>query len=143
MRSVIVKSAMTPSFMGRIAVMLPGVRPTISLASLPTASTRSVSLLIATIEGSSTTMPRPLAKTSVLAVPRSIARSLEKLLVRERRKFIFGSSLPQTRINCSRMVAFHRNAAPPPETMRVPKPKKITDRVAKKYIRLLGEVGFC
>ncbi len=38
--------------------MLPGVRPSISLASLPTASTRLVSLLITTIEGSRTTMPR-------------------------------------------------------------------------------------
>ena len=34
MRSVTLKSAMTPSFMGRIATMLPGVRPSISLASL-------------------------------------------------------------------------------------------------------------
>src|SRR3989304_5388510 len=29
---------MTPSFMGRMAVMFPGVRPSISFASLPTAS---------------------------------------------------------------------------------------------------------
>jgi len=36
---VISKSAMTPSFMGRMAVMLPGVLPSISLASLPTART--------------------------------------------------------------------------------------------------------
>src|SRR5271169_6161649 len=35
---------------------------------------------MATIDGSLTTMPLPLAKTSVLAVPRSIARSLEKKL---------------------------------------------------------------
>ena len=34
------KSAMTPSFIGRIAVMVPGVRPSISLASVPTASIR-------------------------------------------------------------------------------------------------------
>ncbi|MNC92313.1 hypothetical protein D3C83_87110 [compost metagenome] len=58
MRSVTSKSAMTPSFIGRIASMLPGVRPSISLASLPTASTRLVSLLITTIDGSRTTMPR-------------------------------------------------------------------------------------
>ena len=32
--SVISKSAITPSFIGRIATMLPGVRPSISLASL-------------------------------------------------------------------------------------------------------------
>ncbi len=35
--SVIVKSAITPSFIGRIAVMLPGVRPSICLAARPTA----------------------------------------------------------------------------------------------------------
>jgi len=35
--SVTVKSAITPSFMGRMAVMEPGVLPSISLASLPTA----------------------------------------------------------------------------------------------------------
>ena len=77
-RSVTSKSAMTPSFIGRIDSMLPGVRPSISLASLPTASMRLVSLLMTTTEGSRTTMPCPLAKTRVLAVPRSMARSLEK-----------------------------------------------------------------
>ena len=35
--SVTVKSAITPSFIGRIAVMLPGVLPSIIFASLPTA----------------------------------------------------------------------------------------------------------
>ena len=35
--SVIVKSAITPSFIGRMAVMLPGVRPSICLAARPTA----------------------------------------------------------------------------------------------------------
>src|SRR5262245_48862447 len=69
---------MTPSFMGLIAVMLPGVRPSISLASMPTASMRPLTLFRATIDGSLTTMPRPRAKTQVLAVPRSIARSWEK-----------------------------------------------------------------
>ena len=34
--SVTVKSAITPSFIGRIAVMLPGVRPSICLAARPT-----------------------------------------------------------------------------------------------------------
>ena len=34
--SVTVKSAMTPSFIGRIAVMLPGVRPSICFAASPT-----------------------------------------------------------------------------------------------------------
>ncbi len=59
--SVTSKFAMTPSFMGRMATMLPGVRPSISFASLPTASGVLVTLLMATIEGSLTTMPRPLA----------------------------------------------------------------------------------
>jgi hypothetical protein len=40
MASVTSKSAMTPSFKGRMAEMLPGVRPIIRLASFPTASTR-------------------------------------------------------------------------------------------------------
>jgi len=35
---VIVKSAITPSFNGRMAVMLPGVRPSMFFASVPTAS---------------------------------------------------------------------------------------------------------
>ena len=34
--SVTLKSAITPSFMGRMAVMLPGVRPSICLADKPT-----------------------------------------------------------------------------------------------------------
>src|SRR6185312_937921 len=75
---------MTPSFMGLMATMLPGVRPSISLASLPTASTSPLFLLIATMEGSFTTIPLPRAYTSVFAVPRSMARSLENMLARER-----------------------------------------------------------
>ena len=75
---------MTPSFIGLMATMLPGVRPSISLASLPTASTSPVILLIATIDGSLTTMPLPAAYTRVLAVPRSMARSLENMLKSER-----------------------------------------------------------
>src|SRR2546430_13343404 len=39
MASVISKSAITPSFIGRIATMLPGVRPSILFASSPTART--------------------------------------------------------------------------------------------------------
>src|ERR1044071_7016675 len=84
MRSVTLKSAMTPSFMGLIATILPGVLPSISLASLPTASTSPLFLLMATMEGSLTTMPLPRAYTSVFAVPRSMARSLENMLARER-----------------------------------------------------------
>src|SRR5580704_16951571 len=85
MRSVTLKSAITPSFIGLMATMLPGVRPSISLASLPTASTSPVFLLMATMEGSFTTMPLPRAYTSVLAVRRSMARSLEKTLNNDRR----------------------------------------------------------
>src|SRR5450759_725931 len=76
---------MTPSFMGRMATMLPGVRPSISLAALPTASTLFVILFTATMDGSRTTIPRPSANTSVFAVPRSIARSEEKIEKKERR----------------------------------------------------------
>ena len=56
------KSAMTPSRKGRMASMLPGVRPTICLASSPTARTclRPRLWLIATTDGSLRTMPRPL-----------------------------------------------------------------------------------
>jgi len=52
---------MTPSRRGRIAWMLPGVRPSISLASSPTARTwfLPLTLAIATTEGSLRTMPRP------------------------------------------------------------------------------------
>ena len=53
---------MTPSFIGRMATMLPGVRPSISFASLPTASTflpPRASCWTATTEGSLDTMPWP------------------------------------------------------------------------------------
>ena len=53
------KSAMTPSFSGRIAVMASGVRPIMRLASCPTATTSPVSSRIATTEGSSSMMPLP------------------------------------------------------------------------------------
>src|SRR5580658_3285183 len=78
--SVTLKSAITPSRMGLIAATFPGVRPSISLASFPTATTSELLLLIATIEGSFTTMPLPRAYTRVFAVPRSIARSDENRL---------------------------------------------------------------
>ena len=71
------KSAMTPSFIGLIATIFPGVRPSMSLAAFPTASTRPVTVLMATMDGSLTTMPVPRAYTQALAVPRSMARSLE------------------------------------------------------------------
>ncbi len=73
--SVTSKSAITPSFSGRIAVMLPGVRPIIRFASTPTAWTWPVLVSIATTDGSERTMPRPRTYTSVLAVPRSTAIS--------------------------------------------------------------------
>jgi len=60
--SVISKSAMTPSRSGRTAWMLPGVRPSISLASRPTARTFLApreSRWTATTEGSHETMPLP------------------------------------------------------------------------------------
>ena len=58
--SVISKSAMTPSFIGRMATMLPGVRPSIRLASSPTAKTVVMPASIATTEGSRKTIPRSL-----------------------------------------------------------------------------------
>jgi hypothetical protein len=48
---------MTPSFIGRMATMLPGVRPSIRFASSPTARTRDVPFSIATTDGSDRTMP--------------------------------------------------------------------------------------
>ena len=82
--SVTLKSAMTPSFIGLIATTLPGVRPSISFASRPTATTSDVFLLIATIDGSLTTMPLLRANTSVLAVPKSMARSEDNRLNTDR-----------------------------------------------------------
>src|SRR3954463_11858085 len=73
--SQISKSAMTPSFRGRMAWMWAGVRPIIRLASVPTASKRLSRALIATTDGSSSTMPRPRTYTTVLAVPKSTAMS--------------------------------------------------------------------
>jgi len=59
--------------------MSPGVRPTISRASAPMASGRRVRLLIATHDGSLMTMPLSRTATSVLAVPRSMPMSSEKM----------------------------------------------------------------
>ena len=53
------KSAITPSLSGRMAWMVPGVRPSIRLASMPTACTSPVRESIATTEGSESTIPRP------------------------------------------------------------------------------------
>ena len=62
--SVTVKSAITPSFIGRMAMMLPGVLPSICFASLPTAwivflPFGPASCRMATTDGSSSTMPLP------------------------------------------------------------------------------------
>ena len=62
--SVTVKSAITPSFIGRMASILPGTFPNIILASLPTAAIVILPLgppswRMATTEGSSRTMPFP------------------------------------------------------------------------------------
>src|SRR5512146_2912373 len=75
--SAISKSAMTPSFIGRTATMFPGVRPSIFFASAPTARTFSVFFSTATTEGSFSTIPFPWTYTSVVAVPKSMARSFE------------------------------------------------------------------
>src|SRR4029077_17289932 len=75
--SAISKSAITPSFMGRTAMMLPGVRPNIRFASVPTASTRPDFFSTATTEGSLSTIPFPCTYTRDDAVPRSMARSFE------------------------------------------------------------------
>src|SRR3984957_21260224 len=72
-----------------MAPTFPGVRPSISLASRPTATTSPLDLLIATIEGSFTTMPLPAENTSVFAVPRSIARSEENKLNTDLRLYPF------------------------------------------------------
>ena len=45
------KSAITPSFSGRMAMMLPGVLPTMALASAPTARGSRVFLSMATTDG--------------------------------------------------------------------------------------------
>src|SRR2546423_4994643 len=73
--SVTSKSAITPSLSGRIAEIVPGVRPSIRFASTPTACTSPVRWSIATTDGSERTIPRPRTYTSVFAVPRSTAMS--------------------------------------------------------------------
>src|SRR6516162_5708113 len=94
--SVTLKSAMTPSFIGLIATTLPGVRPSISFASRPTATTSPLALLMATIDGSFTTIPLPCENTSVFAVPKSMARSDENKLNTDLRlyPFLFSTACP-------------------------------------------------
>ena len=77
MEAVMSKSAITPSFSGRTATMLPGVRPMTSLASIPTYRTVSLRVSTATTDGSRMMIPLPFMKIRVLAVPRSIPISFE------------------------------------------------------------------
>src|SRR5438874_9337394 len=91
--SVTSKSAITPSLSGRIAEIVPGVRPSIRLASTPTACTSPVRWSIATTDGSDRTMPRPRTYTSVFAVPRSTAMSRPPKPPRLSRRPIGSSSL--------------------------------------------------
>ena len=55
--SVTSKSVMTPSLRGRMALMRAGVRPSMRLASAPTAWTSPVRWSMATTDGSESTMP--------------------------------------------------------------------------------------
>src|ERR1700690_1901480 len=63
---------MTPSFIGRYAMISPGVLPTISFASLPTARILLSRTETATTDGSLRTIPFPGTKTSTVVVPRSM-----------------------------------------------------------------------
>ena len=76
--SVVSKSEITPSFKGLIAVIYPGVLPSMFRASSPTAFTSPVFVSIATTEGSSKTIPFPLTNTRTEAVPKSIPISILK-----------------------------------------------------------------
>ena len=84
--SVTSKSAITPSFSGRMAEMVPGVRPSMRLASMPTAWTSPLRESIATTDGSESTIPRPRTYTRVFAVPRSTAMSRPPKPVRYEKK---------------------------------------------------------
>ena len=79
--SVTSKSAITPSFNGRIANTLPGVLPNMSFASCPAARHFFVSASIATTLGSSITMPSPLTYINKFAVPKSIPTSFENIVL--------------------------------------------------------------
>ena len=79
--SVTSKSAITPSFKGRIANTLPGVLPSISFASWPAARHFFVSASIATTLGSSITIPSPFTYINKFAVPKSIPTSFENIVI--------------------------------------------------------------
>src|SRR3954468_18779661 len=87
--SVTSKSAMTPSFSGRMAWIVPGVRPSIRLASMPTACTSEARASIAPPRCSENTIPPPRTYTSVFAVPRSTAMSRPPKPVRYEKKPIY------------------------------------------------------
>ena len=73
------KSAMTPSFIGLIAVMLPGVRPEHLLGFGADRLDAAVDLVDRDDRRlARRRCPVPRAKMQVLAVPRSMARSWEK-----------------------------------------------------------------
>src|ERR1035437_8786716 len=84
---------MTPSFIGRTAMMPSGVRPSMRFASRPTPLIFLVSRSNATTEGSLSTMPSPFTYTRVLAVPRSTAMALagknEPDLKKGQRMYVF------------------------------------------------------
>ena len=77
---VISKSAITPLLRGLTAIIEPGVLPIIFFATFPTARTRFDFTSTATTDGSSITISPLLLHISVLAVPKSIPRSLVNIL---------------------------------------------------------------
>ena len=89
--SVTIKSAITPFFNGLMALIFPGVLPSMVFASSPTARTDFFPLLstTATTDGSLSTTPCPFSTTSVLAVPRSIAISWLHIFVTVSKIFIY------------------------------------------------------
>src|SRR5260370_1548693 len=91
-----------------MATSCPGVRASISFASRPTATTSPLTLLIATIDGSFTTMPLPCENTSVFAVTRSMDRSDENKLNTDLmlQPFLFPISFP-----------LRRNTSPDPQSV--------------------------
>src|SRR5262245_46596965 len=82
--------------------MLAGARPSIALASAPTATTEWSLVLRATIDGSSTTMPRPAAYTRTFAVPRSTARPLGNIRASERKRIGLRTPLDGKQRMCHR-----------------------------------------
>src|SRR5437763_15067842 len=75
-RCVMSKSVIAPCRSGRTATTFAGVRPIMSHASSPMARTSPLRWFNAMTVGSLNTIPSPSRKTSVFAVPRSIARFL-------------------------------------------------------------------